>query len=594
MTDWRTRLEAADNATQRLSLWDGWRQQDDLPPEAYIELAQRFFETGRQELTIEVLQRGHAVFPDDAQIAHKLGWRLRQRNDLEGAEKALQSALESQPSHIDALGVLGGIRKRQGRLDEARELYVRAHDVNADDRYPLVNLGALDAVLKRTETKEGRDWYARIEALLTEGGRTPQEDWDEICLAEAYVVQGNFEAARATIERALPHARQEVLRSSADQLEFLARHDVQPETCEHLLQQYLLPALGEVQPELGPMIVHISDLHFGKDSKDVNTHRFNERPNVRLATHLEREIRATTKDRDAIVVITGDIGYVAKKEDYKEALEQLKALMKALDLGPERVIVIPGNHDVNWALSTGAFEDRMVPYLRFVHSLYGDRAKQFYPDVPWDQRFGLGAPEELPIQLLSYHDLSVELGVVIVGINSAVEESHKHHYGFIDHRQLQRMHELFETARRPDALRIVLMHHHLLPYPDPTRFSDEDKEAKYDITVVRNGGKVEQALHKANVDIVLHGHKHAAALRESILYDRRVDAPKRMIVSGAGSTSVITKKLADGWGNHFALLDIRGRRRIANRPLVTVRWRTLAADEDHEWEDYGPPRTILG
>ena len=44
---------------------------------------------------------------------------------------------------------------------------------------------------------------------------------------------------------------------------------------------------------------------------------------------------------------TGDIAFQGKKEEYDIAAKYLTRLMQELDLPPERLFIVPGNHDVN-------------------------------------------------------------------------------------------------------------------------------------------------------------------------------------------------------------------------------------------------------
>jgi 3',5'-cyclic AMP phosphodiesterase CpdA len=87
-------------------------------------------------------------------------------------------------------------------------------------------------------------------------------------------------------------------------------------------------------------ILHISDLHistmdtFGREKA--------------LGALVDR----VKKDRKKgllpeIVVVTGDIATTGRKEEYALAKTFFNDLLAALELAPDRLFVVPGNHDVN-------------------------------------------------------------------------------------------------------------------------------------------------------------------------------------------------------------------------------------------------------
>ncbi|CAB1063715.1 hypothetical protein D1BOALGB6SA_8499 [Olavius sp. associated proteobacterium Delta 1] len=87
-------------------------------------------------------------------------------------------------------------------------------------------------------------------------------------------------------------------------------------------------------------ILHISDLHIStKDTFDQDTV---------LGALLDRIVADRQKDlQPEIVVVTGDIAKTGIKEEYTLAQTFFKKLLAALELSPERLFIVPGNHDVN-------------------------------------------------------------------------------------------------------------------------------------------------------------------------------------------------------------------------------------------------------
>ena len=94
-------------------------------------------------------------------------------------------------------------------------------------------------------------------------------------------------------------------------------------------------------------ILHISDLHYGMEEdvdleKEANERRI-EALNL-LYYYFEHENEDLWKPD--IIVITGDLGWSGKKEQFEEAYnEMIKKLLEILDLDSTKLIISPGNHD---------------------------------------------------------------------------------------------------------------------------------------------------------------------------------------------------------------------------------------------------------
>ncbi|MCX6581951.1 MAG: SUMF1/EgtB/PvdO family nonheme iron enzyme [Candidatus Aminicenantes bacterium] len=90
-------------------------------------------------------------------------------------------------------------------------------------------------------------------------------------------------------------------------------------------------------------ILHLSDIHF-KKKKDEKNKTFRQKVQERL---MEAVTGHSKKEGNPdFVVITGDIAFSGKKEEYDEAREFLGQLKKELPKGTE-FLAVPGNHDVD-------------------------------------------------------------------------------------------------------------------------------------------------------------------------------------------------------------------------------------------------------
>lgn len=90
--------------------------------------------------------------PPDASLGFQFGLELFQRDRLAEAETVFLDVLRMQPSHFEALYLLGVIAVRSGRLEPAAELFRRAVAVNPGHAELRSNLGyVLEALGRLTE-----------------------------------------------------------------------------------------------------------------------------------------------------------------------------------------------------------------------------------------------------------------------------------------------------------------------------------------------------------------------------------------------------------------------------------------------------------
>ena len=95
-------------------------------------------------------------------------------------------------------------------------------------------------------------------------------------------------------------------------------------------------------------ILHITDLHFGTDRS--------------VADQDERKLALealilTVQGLDpswapSIVCVSGDLAFAGRASDYAEFGDWINRVLKALNLGVDRLVVCPGNHDIERAMAT--------------------------------------------------------------------------------------------------------------------------------------------------------------------------------------------------------------------------------------------------
>ena len=132
--------------------------------DAHKHLANAYLRLGRWQEAEGVARQALAV-RDDPDIRYLLGAALLKQSRIEDAETEFRKVLERDALHADALRQVGLIRHRQGRTDEALNLYRRAlAAAPAPDL--LFNIGLIE--MKRGEYAAAATDFARSRALAPE------------------------------------------------------------------------------------------------------------------------------------------------------------------------------------------------------------------------------------------------------------------------------------------------------------------------------------------------------------------------------------------------------------------------------------------
>ena len=167
-----------------------------------------------------------------------------------------------------------------------------------------------------------------------------------------------------------------------------------------------------------------------------------------VPTLLDRAIVEVNELRPDIVIVSGDLTGDGLRGEFQQAADYLARL------DCERLIVIPGNHD-----------SRNVGYVHF-EELVGERSSTLHHN-----------------------------GLSIVAVDSTEPDLD---HGVIGRGRYPWIIERFEEQEA--FLRIFVLHHHLLPVPGTGR----------ERNVVHDAGDTLETLQRADVHLVLSGHKHVS------------------------------------------------------------------------------------
>lgn len=325
----------------------------------------------------------------------------------------------------------------------------------------------------------------------------------------------------------------------------------------------------------GPPItlLHLSDIQFGKN------HVFGGRGLTKADQDLDSlfvrlhddltELQRTEGLVPDVVVVSGDLAEWGLRREFEQAERFLQELTRHLGLPRRRVVVVPGNHDVNWDLCEAYFKEcageevePQAPYWpkwRHFASMFGS----FYGDEP-SIRFEMERPYtlfEMP-----------ELNLVVAGLNSTMAESHRaeDHYGWVGEGQLRWFAERLRKPAGRGWLRVGVVHHNVL------RGAQRDDENLHD------ADDLERIL-VPELDLLLHGHTHNA--KEGRL-------SKGLVVLSSGSAALESQSRPLEVPNQYQVLRIDSTR--------IQRWARRYEHDQKRWvgdtrvsDDGGDWRTVI-
>lgn len=251
------------------------------------------------------------------------------------------------------------------------------------------------------------------------------------------------------------------------------------------------PRFDRNEPAL--TVLQVSDLQFGK------YHRFAD-PAGGFDTLLHRlcdDLDLLAREHGLVpdvVALTGDLAEWGKKSEFEQVAVFCEQLRDRLKLDPDRLLVVPGNHDINWKLCSSYFdrcagndEEPRPPYWpKWEH--YVGLFQRLYRDV---ERYRFTQLE--PWTLFEIGSLQL----VVAGLNSTIHESHRDadHHGFLGEEQLRWFGDRLADYHRRGWLRLGIVHHNAV------RRAAIDEENLKDADDLRN--ILGDQLH-----LILHGHTH--------------------------------------------------------------------------------------
>ncbi|BAY98498.1 hypothetical protein NIES37_24480 [Tolypothrix tenuis PCC 7101] len=290
-------------------------------------------------------------------------------------------------------------------------------------------------------------------------------------------------------------------------------------------------------------ILHLSDLHFGtlNDAKLWQS---------QLAQDL-RGLKCLSIDA---LILSGDIANKSTPEEYASAKNFLDNFCEEFPIKRQNVVIVPGNHDLNWILSEDAYT--LVRRRNYSGSVDSNRiidqggdAIEVRDEEQYQHRFDYfskfyedvtGEPYPLTDDLQGILYPLAEQKILFLGLNSAWELDHyyKQRASINPQALSNALKKIRQNSEYNNWLKIAVWHH-------PLNSNSEDR--------IKDHGFMEQ-LAEAGFRLALHGHIHKA---DNILYryDRSIGGRKIEVIS-AGTFGAHTRELVTGYPWQYQLLKL--------------------------------------
>lgn len=266
-------------------------------------------------------------------------------------------------------------------------------------------------------------------------------------------------------------------------------------------------------------IIHISDLHvtYHKDSngelipRDSIRSFFSTHPNdEETAAYVDKIIDFIKGDYQLFefyLIVTGDITDKGIKEEFTKAEEILNKFAKELNIEKSKILLVPGDHDVNWDSCKTAYEilkndEKIKAYDCHDDKLkcYKDFVDKFYENNEFDPKKAISKT------------MSFENEIMFLGLNSNFKVGTKAGFGFIPNEKLKE--EI--NAINPDRPLVGVFHHNFKAEYDDSACGQWEK---------MNLNHVKDLLKSKDTRAVFYGNEHTPSSSDE----------KQFVLSACGS-----------------------------------------------------------
>ena len=289
-------------------------------------------------------------------------------------------------------------------------------------------------------------------------------------------------------------------------------------------------------------LLHLSDLHIENTEQALLLYD-------QLRQDLQRNLGVEKFD---VVVVSGDIVNRGTSAEYQSAAHFFRDLKQGFRLHPQQLLLVPGNHDMDWNISKSAYapmrreewsgrESDLWHQERgaYVEVADEDRLRQrflhfanFHEDT-CNEAFPLEHQRQVTIRHYPASNL------LLLGLNSSWSIDHLHtgRAGINALALARALNRIDQEPAYRDALRLAVWHH-------PISSAEEDR--------IRDTGFLER-LAVSGFRFGLHGHIHSA--QQALFRYDMAPSGRRIDILGAGTSGAPMRAWRPGYPLQYQLLE---------------------------------------
>jgi 3',5'-cyclic AMP phosphodiesterase CpdA len=306
-------------------------------------------------------------------------------------------------------------------------------------------------------------------------------------------------------------------------------------------------------------ILHLSDLHLGNDIvlRALRNRRcWWKWAKPEVTAGLKRAIRTLNPD---FVIISGDIVNKAKSGTFSTAAKYLQDIFEAAGFDiRERLLIVPGNHDVSFFPKANSDDFRRLRrYRSFLQKLFGET------DVEARRQRYIVTDESRQVLFACLDSTLKDLFPVAEG------EVGKSQRAWLARKLIKLKAQLGDAYK--NYTKVAVVHHHCRPISGMPPSSERCMQ-------MLDAEDAMKVLDEFHFDVVLHGHKHYP----HVATHQRSDSSVLLLIGAGTATCPYLEEQATR-GNNFNVVTISPE---ANRVSVQLH----KADETGEFVPQGEPK----
>ncbi|HEV7377903.1 MAG TPA: metallophosphoesterase [Pyrinomonadaceae bacterium] len=312
-------------------------------------------------------------------------------------------------------------------------------------------------------------------------------------------------------------------------------------------------------------ILHLSDLHFGKDYSFLPQGTRTKIGETRktLTYCLTEDLRRVgLLGNVGLLLVTGDFTTQGDWSDLtrQQILREFKELTSALDITEDQIIAIPGNHDIirykpDEKFNADAFAS--AEQTRYQHETYYRTFLEELTGRSWKE----------PLQ---YHQVyrHTEFDLVVVALNSCtITATEWTEYGYVGDLGVSVLDAVGKMSISRPTYRLMSLHHHVVPVNKVEAPNSKGVSLTLDAIDILDAGQ------RSGFHFLVHGHQHLTRVSKYGRLPRLSEGgtePGELFIISGGSAGAVHDRLPGAERNTYTVLTLgKGDAQLTTRELRT-------------------------